>query len=182
MLFIKARLGAGVLACAAGFVGSLGGCSYSPHDYSGDGTMYMVPKATPRYDVELGTISLASPSVSTYRLEGLPSSTLLALITLNDPNDPKMKWIDDGGVRVTATLTELETGRMSTKTGLLGSAWKRSAESWNGEVQDFEGVWFTPVRHSSYSLTIEVTVDHPSTGVGVVEGTVHVRGGGFGTY
>ena len=181
MVCFNAWCGAGCVGLAV--AGGLGACSgYHPNDYSGDGTMYAVPKATPRYDVELGRISLAGPSRMEFRLDELPSDHLLALICLDEPTPEKQAWVDASDTRVTMTLIDGETGRVSAKSGLLVGEWSKSAESWNGEMAEFEGIWFKSSRHSRYTLVVEVTIDRPKLNAPTLSGTVHVRGGGFGTY
>ncbi|HMN42049.1 MAG TPA: hypothetical protein PKE29_14490 [Phycisphaerales bacterium] len=173
--------GAGVLVCAGAM--GLGGCSgYHPGVYAGDGTMTGSPKAAPRYDVDLGPISLAAPSRSEYRLERLPGDNLLALIVLDEPTAAKQAWVDSSGTRVKMTLTDGDTGRESVKSGPLVGGWSQTAESWDGERAEFEGIWFRPSRHSWYTLVVEVMVDRPQPNAPTMIATVHVRGGGFGTY
>ncbi len=181
MMCLKNWRGAACVGVAV-VVGLTGCTGYHPNDYAGDGTMTAAPKAAPRYDVELGQISLAGPSRMEFRLDELPSENLLALIVLDEPTPEKQAWVDAADTRVTMTLTDGETGRVSTKSGLLVGEWSKSVESWSGDKAEFEGIWFRSARHARFTLVVEVTIDHPQLNAPKLSGTVHVRGGGFGTY
>lgn len=171
-----------LLACT--LVGmTVGGCSsYHPAEYSGDGTMYAIPKGTPRYDLELEPISLMRAGRSEFQLLDLPSENLLALLSVNDPTPEKIAEIDKAGVRVSMTLVDHGSNRTSAKTGYLTAEWSPTLEAWSSTPAEYEGIWFKASRHSRFTLTVDVQVDHPSATPPVINATTHVRGGGTGTH
>jgi len=144
--------------------------------------MYALPQATPRYDLELEPVSLVRSGHAEFQLSALPTDNLLAMLCVNDPTPQKMAAIEHAGVLVTMTLVDHESARTSVKRGYLAADWSPTPESWNEAPADFEGVWFRPDRHSEYTLTVDVELDHPPVTPPVVNATPHVRGGGFGTH
>jgi len=167
-LFIVALVVAGLV---------VGGCSYRGQSYMGDGTMVVNPVASPRYDVEFEPLSLTAPGRVEYQLDQLPDEHMQAVLCLDDPTRERMDAIERAGVGVTMTLTDLDSGRTSVKRGRLLGGWATSAASWNGEKQEFEGVWFRPTRHGRYSLVLEVTLEKPMESPPTITATPHVRGG-----
>jgi hypothetical protein len=162
---------------------ALSGCSsYHPADYTGDGTMYAIPNSTPRYDLELEPISLTRAGHAEFQFTNLPTDNLLALLSVNDPTPEKLTELEKSGVRVTMTLTDHDADRTSAKKGYLLDDWSPTPESWSSIPAEYEGVWFRAVRHSRFTLTIDVELDHPRATPSVINATPHVRGGGFGTH
>ncbi len=170
------------LGCALALL-TLSGCtSYHPAAYSGDGTMYAIPNATPRYDLELEPIALLRAGHSEFQLTDLPSENLLALLSINDPTPEKLAELEKAGVRVGMTLVDHDAHRASSKQGYLSGDWSPTPESWSSIPAEFEGIWFRAPRHARFTLTIDVQLDHPVVSAPVINATPHVRGGGFGTH
>lgn len=162
---------------------TVAGCSsYHPAEYSGDGTMYAIPKGAPRYDLELEPISLMRSGRAEFQLTNLPSENLLALLSVNDPTAEKLAQIDKAGVHVSMTLIDHASNRTSAKSGYLMAEWGFTPESWRSIPAEYEGIWFRSTRHARFTLTVEVRVDHPSATPPVINATTHVRGGGTGTH
>jgi hypothetical protein len=171
------------LAAAALGSGFLSGCAgYHPAEYTGDGTMYALPQGAPRYDLELEPLSLMRSGHAEFQLATLPADNLLAVIAVSDPTPEKLAAIEHAGVQVSMKLVDQDAGRASTKQGYLLADWSPTLESWNLITADYQGIWFHPTRHSRYTLTIDVEIDHPIATPPVVNATPHVRGGGFGTH
>ena len=164
----------------------LSGCgSYRPADYTGEGTMYAIANATPRYDLELEPISLMRPGHAEFQLSGLPAENLLALLSIDDPTPEKLASLDKAGVRVGMTLVDrgaVGGGRTSSKQGYLSGDWSPTPESWRTIPAEFEGINFRAPRHARYTLTIDIQLDTPLASPPVINATPHVRGGGFGTH
>lgn len=180
------RLRTTVFAVAA--INAIGGChAYNPAGYDGDGQMTSYPKGAWRHDLELPRINLLEPGRHTFQLGHLPREGLLALLSLDDPTSAKLDDLERAGVRVSMTLTSQYTGEVSVKDGRLVGDWATTVESWRagagaadarGPV-DFEGIWFRPIRHELFTLTIDVAVATPITGSHITA-TPRVKGGGLG--
>ncbi len=161
----------------------LSGCaSYRPADYTGEGTMYSIPNAAPRYDLELEPISLMRPGHAEFQLSDLPAESLLALLSIDDPTPEKLAAVDKAGVRVNMTLVDAVAGRTSTKQGYLTADWTPTPESWRTLPAEFQGINFRAPRHARYTLSLDIQLDTPLATPPVINATPHVRGGGYGTH
>lgn len=171
-----------LLACTLAGLIVCGCTAYHPENYTGDGTMYAIPRGAPRYDLELEPISLTRAGRSEFQLTDLPSENLLALLSVNDPTPEKLAELDKAGVRVSMTLVDHEASRTSAKSGYLIADWSPTPESWRAIPAEYQGIWFRAARHARFTLAVEVQVDHPSATPPVINATPHVRGGGTGTH
>lgn len=177
-------------AVAAIVAGLQGGCtSYSPGWYSGDGAMYATPKgkglsAATAYDIEFPQVNLLVPGRHVFKLDNLPNEQLLTMVSLDEPSQEKLEWIDKGRIRVALTIIENESGRTSVKQGHLLEDWNVTPESWAGQPLEFEGAWFKPRRHDTFTLVVDVFVDQSLEGQSAppttVTATPHVRGASTG--
>ncbi|MBY0262658.1 MAG: hypothetical protein K2Q20_09965 [Phycisphaerales bacterium] len=159
---------------------ALASCSYSPGRYSGDGQLAPSATGTYRHQVEFAPIPLTTASTHTFRLAGLPQENMAAVLSINDASTAVMDAIDAAGVRVRMTLVSLADGSTSVKEGRLLGDWNTTYEGWVGNVgrvpDEFLGIWFRPLRHDAFTLTIDVSVAKPDAAGLPVSATPRVRG------
>jgi len=167
-------------ALAATLALALAACTYQPTRYTGDGELTTSPGENYRHQIQFTPIPLTTAGTYTFRLAGLPQENMAAVLSIDNASGPAMDAIDAAGVRVRMTLVGLADGSTSVKEGRLLGDWNTTYEGWVGGVgrvpDEFLGLWFRPLRHDAFELTIDVSVAKPDAAGLPVSATPRVRG------
>lgn len=141
------------------------GCD-SVAQYSGDGKLIDngPSAATDRYVLDLGPVSLKTPTSATFKLHNLPKENFVIGVELRGPGG---SVVDQGAITPVVSIALLEDGKaLVTKEAKL-SEWTWSIHSPGNYAFVYgrgqPGTYFTPMPGKSYELTFRVKEpDHGS--------------------
>jgi hypothetical protein len=155
------------------------GCD-SVAQYSGDGKLVDngPSAATDRYVLDLGPVSLKTPTSATFKLQNLPKENFVIGIELRAPGGSA---IDQSTITPVVSIALLEDGKaLITKEAKL-SDWTWSVHSPGtyafvyGRGQP--GTYFTPVSGKRYELTLKVK--EPDRGAASYTASLVAKSGGW---